>query len=446
MKQEIAVTALLLDAKNPRMEVQPGHRDAIRALFAEEPKQMLNLAEDIVENGLNPLENIGVSPAPDGRYIVHEGNRRVAALCVLHSPDLAKGAISEGLEKKLRELAKKLREKGATQTIECEVLPAEQWDHWVTLRHTGPNEGRGLVPWGPLEKARYLHRAGAGKKPIEVQFIDWYKAATETDETEHALLKKIPLTSLKRLLDDSGVRKRLGITVDEGLALSAFPQDEMFKWARRVVHDLGEKKIHVRDIYDSAQMSDYLDKFSRHELPDPSKELKSPIPIEPVSAAPSPQPAQKKTKARPAKPWSIRELKISPHHSRLRDIWGELQQLPIDRCPNIHSVMLRVFLEMTVEDYLAHHNLAAPNDQKMKPPRPTLATAVAAATDHLEQTKAMNRSELVPARKLAGRKSPLYSTQSLHQFVHNKNVHPSPTEVLTLWKDLGPFIAKLHER
>ena len=87
MGQEIAVTALLLDSKNPRMEVQPGHRDAIRALFAEDPKFMLNLVEDVVKNGLSPLENIGVSPGQEGRfYIVREGNRRVAALCVFHSP------------------------------------------------------------------------------------------------------------------------------------------------------------------------------------------------------------------------------------------------------------------------------------------------------------------------------------------------------------------------
>lgn len=444
MKKEIQVTALLLDLKNPRMEVQSGHRDAIRALFTEDPKSMLNLAEDIVNNGLNPLENIGVSPGMDDRYIVREGNRRVAAVCALHSPDLVKGVIGESLEKRLRELAKKLQEKGIADAVECEVLPADQWDHWITLRHTGPNEGRGLVPWGPVEKARYLHRAGAGKKPIELQFLDWYAAAAGTDQSELDVLKKVPVSSLKRLLEDSGVRKRLGITIQDGLALSAYPADEMFKWARRIVHDLGEKKIKVRDIYDSDRMRDYLDKFSTHELPDSSKELKSPIPIEPVSIPSASQTTQKKVK--PLKQWSIRELKISPKHSRLRDIFCELQRLPIEKNPNIHSVMLRVFAEMTVEDYLAHNKITAPNDPKVKPPRPTLTTKIAAAADHLEKTGAMKKAELVPARKLAGTKSPLYSTQSLHQFVHNKDVHPSPTEITNIWKNLGPFIAKLHER
>jgi hypothetical protein len=102
MRQNILITALLLDSKNPRMEIQSGHRDAIRALFAEDPKFMLNLSEDIVNNGLNPLENIGISPGKDGRYIIREGNRRVAAVCALHSPDLVKGIMGEGLEKKLR--------------------------------------------------------------------------------------------------------------------------------------------------------------------------------------------------------------------------------------------------------------------------------------------------------------------------------------------------------
>lgn len=440
MRQEIEITALLLDAKNPRMEEQPGHRDAIRALFTEYPKEMVNLAEDIIVNGLNPLENIGVSPLPKARYYVREGNRRVAALCVLHSPDIVKGVLIGSLDKRLNGLSKKFLV-NPIERVECEVLPEDQWGRWITLRHTGPNEGRGLVPWGPVEKARYLHRTGAGKKAIELQFIDWYKVETETDEAEQALLKKVPASSFKRLLEDSGVRKRLGVTVQDGLAFSSYPPDEMFKWARRIVHDLGEKKIKVRDIYDSKKMSAYLDKFSPHELPDPSKELKSPIPIEPLSIPPEPP---KKEKKKLLKPWSIRELKISPAHSRLRDIVLELQSLSIEKCPNIHSVMLRVFIDMSVEDYLTHHKLTAPNASGLS--HPTLGTCVKAAADHLEKSGAMKKAELVPARKLSGTSPALYSSQTLHQFVHNKSVHPNPADVITLWKDLGPFIAKLHER
>ena len=255
------------------------------------------------------------------------------------------------------------------------------------------------------------------------------------------LLKKVPASSFRRLLEDTGVRKRLGISVQDGLAFSAYSPDEMFKWARRIVHDLGEKKIKVRDIYDSKKMSAYLDKFSPHELPDPSKELNPPIPIEPISRPPEPN---KKEKKRPLKTWSIRELKISPEHSRLRDIILELQKLSIETYPNIHSVMLRAFIEMSVEDYLTHYKLNAPNAPGLN--HPTLGTCVKAAADHLEKNGVMKKTELVPARKLSGTSSALYSSQTLHQFVHNKSVHPNPTDVITLWKDLGPFIAKLNER
>jgi hypothetical protein len=443
MKQKIPVTALLLDARNPRMEVQPGHRDAIRALFAADAKQMLNLAEDIVQNGLNPVESIGASPGPGDRFTIREGNRRVAALCALCSPDLVKGVVSPAAEKTLRALAKAFGTKEPEKEIECEVLPADEWDHWVTLRHTGANEGRGLVPWGPTEKARYLHRAGAGKKAVELQFLDWYANATGEDQAEQSVLKAVPVTNLRRLLEDSGVRKRLGISVEDGLAFSAYPPGEMFKWARRVVHDLGEKKIAVRDIYDSTKMGEYLDKFSKHELPDPATALAAPVPIEPVDGGPS-QFKPKKPKKRPPKAWSVRELGISPDHSRLRDIIAELQKLPIEAYPNIHSVMLRVFGEMTVEDYLDHHKIQWPVDPRLG--RPTFATKVAAAANHLESTGGMRKAQLVPARKLTGTKSPLGSALSLHQFVHNKNVHPSPGEVTSLWKNIGPFIAKLHER
>ena len=443
MRIEIPLTSLLLDQRNPRLEVQTSHRDAIRTLTSSDPQKMLSLVEDVVDHGLNPLDNIGVSQSSQspGRYLVREGNRRVAALLILHNPDIIKGAVSSAFEEKIRRFSARFLKERNISSVEGEVRPDDQWDHWITLRHTGVNEGRGLVPWGTVEQSRYLQRTGA-PKPIELQFLDRYAEYVSGDEREQERIKRVPASSLRRLLDNAAVRKELGISVNaEGWAYSDFPHEEMFKWLRRIVHDLADSRIRVKDIYTTEKMLAYVSGFSPHEQPDSSKALKDPIPVEPVSAAqPKPKPPGRKVKI---KLWSLKELNIAPKHSRLRDIIQELQRLAIDKSPNIHAVMLRVFVEMSVDDYLAHHKITVPPDRGT---HTTLGARIKAAADRLESQGVMTKKQLGPVRKIAGTGSRLQSMQTLHDFVHNENFHPNPTDVETLWKDLGPFTVNLQSR
>jgi hypothetical protein len=77
--KDIRVTDLQLDTTNYRTGKQNDQRDAIRALIEEQRNKLVNLAKDIIENGLSPLETILVVAVPDerSRYTVVEGNRRV---------------------------------------------------------------------------------------------------------------------------------------------------------------------------------------------------------------------------------------------------------------------------------------------------------------------------------------------------------------------------------
>src|SRR6266496_1125245 len=41
VRTDVALTALILDTANPRLEIQPTHRDAVRELFQSDPKKMV---------------------------------------------------------------------------------------------------------------------------------------------------------------------------------------------------------------------------------------------------------------------------------------------------------------------------------------------------------------------------------------------------------------------
>jgi ParB-like chromosome segregation protein Spo0J len=89
-KLQIKITALELDPLNPRIPAlvdNPSQRDIVAHLVAHE--DVYELAKSIAEfGGLYPSESL-IAVEVDGKKVVVEGNRRLAALKLLDSPDLA---------------------------------------------------------------------------------------------------------------------------------------------------------------------------------------------------------------------------------------------------------------------------------------------------------------------------------------------------------------------
>ena len=83
----IDVDRAFLDLRNPRHEPFEDQDEAIEYLCREE--QVLPLAQDIAEHGLNPLELFALIADGDNAYFSAEGNRRLCALKLLNDPDLS---------------------------------------------------------------------------------------------------------------------------------------------------------------------------------------------------------------------------------------------------------------------------------------------------------------------------------------------------------------------
>ena len=92
----VSPSVLLLDPQNPRLS-QPStsQHEIHKAIAHQQNHKLVTLASDIVEHGLNPGDLSLVTPANDGydRYIVLEGNRRIAAIRALENPELVEGSI-----------------------------------------------------------------------------------------------------------------------------------------------------------------------------------------------------------------------------------------------------------------------------------------------------------------------------------------------------------------
>lgn len=63
---EVNVDDLILDQKNFRHDEKNSQEEIIRWFEEDQPEKQMNIAKDIAERGLNPLENIGVIESDDG--------------------------------------------------------------------------------------------------------------------------------------------------------------------------------------------------------------------------------------------------------------------------------------------------------------------------------------------------------------------------------------------
>ena len=89
--QEIRVEKLLLDVSNPRHDILGSQNATLGEIILIQKRKLLKLAKDIVDFGINPADLTIVTPSGDDgdKFVIVEGNRRLAALQLLSDPSMA---------------------------------------------------------------------------------------------------------------------------------------------------------------------------------------------------------------------------------------------------------------------------------------------------------------------------------------------------------------------
>ena len=191
--KKIPVANLTVNIENPRYEMVGNQPEAINLMVKEQKKKIINLAEDIVQYGLNPSELPIVAPheREKGHFNVLEGNRRVVALKLLHMPDLVKE--HKAVYKRVKDLSHKFRSTKIAD-VDCVVFStAEEANRWIKLKHTGENDGVGVVRWDSQQTARFDERI-SGKSPVALQAIDFLGKNKNVPQDVKDNLKKLPST------------------------------------------------------------------------------------------------------------------------------------------------------------------------------------------------------------------------------------------------------------
>ncbi|MFC8247480.1 ParB N-terminal domain-containing protein [Streptomyces chartreusis] len=439
-QRDFAVTDLSLDGQNPRHAMPtPTTREAIAALLRKDPDKLVRLAQNIAEKGVNPTE-LPIVVHEENQVVVIEGNRRLAALKALSDPNLVD---DPRVRQQMGIIA---RRHSVPRTVRCVVAESrEEARHWITLRHTGENEGVGVQPWTSEQKTRFAQKKSPNERALRFiqQVSEWYR-------TDAKLLQDIEtvrsnrLTTLARMLSDPKVRNSLGVDFQDNGILADYDPEVMHDSVRRLFSDLATH-LSVSQVKSKDQRREYLGAIKEH-LPQNSERLAQPRLIQtpartvpPQSAANreggSPPPAASGAAARPQRDKRVFQNVVLRFVSpRTAKVLNEAKKIVIADSPNVAAIVLRAVIDITVTE--------AAEKQGWRRRQDRLRERIGVALQHIDP-KSEDR-ELDEARRMSQNDGAL-SVKNLHGFMHQWDAQPMILDITTLSGVYTPMLMKLDK-
>jgi curved DNA-binding protein CbpA len=424
--KKLALKELEINRANDRHGELENETAAIAWLFHAREAHMRALAKDIVER--REIYELPLVSPEGNRFVVYDGNRRITCLKLLADP---KRAPTAELQTFFSEQKAKLDGK-ALDIIECQVeQDRERIDEILFRRHTGSQNGIGQSTWDDRMKATFVARTGKGSGISVADEIENRLEAADMLPTR----RKIPRSIMNRLLSAEPFRNRLGFTLAKGRFTYTHDEDVVLKAMARVADDLANRRKVLGDFWDVDGKRAYLDELEHEGALPTAKDALS----RKQSATPAASPRVKPGAA----PRPTQRLNLIPQKEygiawpgrlqRQHQIWEELQfHLELKRHPNAISVLFRVLLELTVENYAQQSGIVFPDKEK-------LANRVKKAGEHLQANGKLNQKQVTMLHKFQ-HSDQLVSSDTLNRYVHSANFAPSPEHLASLWDSLGDFI------
>jgi len=444
--KNLKIDQLELDVLNPRLKKPADQHEAMQQLLDDQGVKLGNLAESIVEDGLNPMDRLLVikSETTNGKYTVLEGNRRTLVLKILKNPNVLTGLnVPQGLQKKLERLANGFDTKKLEPLAGFEVDSRLDGNAWIEQRHIGEDEGRGIVHWSGVAASRFRGQAPA------IQAFDFVRQHGKLTDDQRKLLEgRFPITTLDRLLSTPAVRAKIGFEIKDTELLTTLPADEAIKPLRRLVLDLAEKAVNVTKLKLKTQQVDYISKLAAVDVPDlkkkgattqavrdfTQKDFASPAPVKP-----------KKPKTTPKTPRTTvvaKTCKLSIANPKIEEIYEELRSLQLKKHPHAIAVLLRVFLETSVDHFMTQSSLSLTFPTASGPKDKSLKKKVDETIKHMVTNGAVEKEFKAITAALSNDNHP-FAPELLHAYVHNRFFSPTERDLTTAWDNGQPLFERI---
>jgi hypothetical protein len=447
---EIPVALLVVNPENYRFEPVENQIEAIQMMVDDQAIKLFNIAKSIIERGTNPndLPMVIVYAHDTSQYLVLEGNRRITALKILNNIDFLDDVKHQSLKNKFRGLLNDTKTP-LPKSILCNIYddPTEA-DYWIKLKHTGSNDGIGIVDWSNQANLRYQEKV-EGKSSIPLQVIDLLKSSTFVDAELKKQLKDVKTSTLTRIIGDRDIKSLLGISTINGELQTDLEEKEVVKGLAQVVRNVLQPGFTVNDVYTKEDRKDYIANFPKDSQPNKSKKAQNAwkigtvVSIDDADNEATSDSSAKSGKQLPKKRDVLipKNCKISIVNAKVNNIYYELKnpKLSVTNFTNAVAVLLRVFIELSVDSYLESNGL--------------ITTAVTASDADISlQQKVLKVKKEMFLKKIADKnilkgvedavkqKDHLLGLDSWHAYVHNNKFNPDPDILLRTWDNIQDFM------
>jgi hypothetical protein len=389
--KEIDVNLLQINMLNPRFEPQNDELTEMQLLINE--GKLLALIKDIAQYGIDPSDiPIVTFDSEKKLYIAEEGNRRILAIKILNDPEIIPVSLKN--RKSFIESVNNVKKEFSIDkinSITCVLINNEKVRrHFIELKHTGENEGAGRINWDTESKYRF------DSNPFKSYLID---ILTEMfpDNKEPFNLSTID----QRILTDPDMRSAMGMTVDRHIPSISFSSEEGLNRFRFIVQGLISKKFNVGDFYYKQNRIDFINKYFNdtkssddmdisieNDQPEEFEETNEPSVIIEVSKTseiktkttkydsdPNDSNDEESTKLntkKQASPTSrnypFQGINYNGSHSGIARSLYELHRISIKSFSLASTMLMRTFLECTLQEYILckNLNLKIPDNQNIK--------------------------------------------------------------------------------
>ena len=447
------MTSLFVNTENYRFEPLTSQKEAIDKMVEDQGDKLYSLVEDIVTNGLSPVDLIIVTPNEDNnKYIVLEGNRRITSLKLLNNPTMVDDKHLS-LRRKFQKLQKeKTNTISELKNITCAVFenPTEA-DIWIKRKHSGELNGIGTVTWNAQQKQRFEEKI-EGKSSIPLQIITLLKSQENVPDAIKDSLSKLNITNLQRLMSDPYVREHLGLGINNGNLVSKAKVSEVVKGLVKVVTDILNPEFKVSKIYNTEKRKQYIDDFDTSQKPDLSNEALEPWTVSDIVKNKElvlVNSEHRKTKKTNNKKTGDRvslvpkTLNLHIKNPKINKIFEELKEVNVKTCPNASSVLLRVFLELSVDAYLERYDLVKNNATTACSSKESLNGKVSKVLNHMKQLGTMSDDLSKGIRSEINDNNSALSIESLNAYVHNEFFYAKADNLIIGWDNIEKFFIHL---
>lgn len=421
---ELPLDDLMVNPANDRHGELGDEIEAMNWLLADSKAKIKTLAKDIAEKGY-------VFAAPlvskvDGVWMLHDGNRRVTCVKMLHNPTLASDITWQRFFEKLASNHKD----NIPQKLVCRIEEEQEVIDDIVFRlHAGGESGVGTVAWNPRQQQNHSIRTGKQETAslgIQIEELMREKGFLSEKET-------LPIRNIERLLSSKKYQHQVGIEYKKGENMNfVFPEEKALAMLKKVCRDLMEKKITIDGLIKNEQKDAYFERIAEEGFTlNGKKKLKEKKPAPPTKPkAKKRQPIQKpRHYLIPTETSFIFDDDDDLH--RIKAIIEELQSLPLKRYINAVSVLFRVLIEACTNHYNETYGVHARSDK--------IHITVQAALEHMVSNGKIYGKDAEVLKKFS-QKEEILSAHTFHTYVHSPHTIPSEQHLCAMWDSFRRYV------